>query len=92
MSQNCSKAIFKWGKMGRVLCTAGFLDCCRRCHRIPDLQSRYSAAAKYSCPSRTHLKERIDHGVKTPLVDLEASHCAFYSELTAEHGHSLTLG
>lgn len=30
--------------------------------------------------------------LQTPLVDLEASHCAFCSEITAEHGHSLTLG
>lgn len=59
---------------------------------MADLQSRYSAAAKYSCPSRSHVKERIDNGVKTPLVHLETSHCAFYSELTAEHDHSLTLG
>lgn len=56
------------------------------------LQSKYNAAAKYSCPSRSCVKERIGNGVKTPLVDLETSHCAFYSELTAEHGHSLTLG
>lgn len=53
---------------------------------------RYHAAAKYSCPSKNYVKERIDDSIKTPLVDLEASHCAFYSELTAEHGHSLTLG
>lgn len=25
MAQNCSKASFKWGKMGRGLCTGGFL-------------------------------------------------------------------
>lgn len=59
---------------------------------MADLQSRYDAAAKYSCPSRSHVKERIGNGLKTPLVNLETSHCAFYSELTAEHGHSLTLG
>lgn len=56
------------------------------------LQSRYHAAARYSCPSRSHVKYRIGDGVKTLPVDLEASHCAFYSELTAERGHSLTLG
>lgn len=77
MAQNCSKADFKQGKMRRVLCTAGFLDClprcCRRCHRMAGLQSRYHAAAKYSCPRRSHVKERIGDRVETPLVDLEAS-------------------
>lgn len=59
---------------------------------MADLQSGYHAAAKYSCLSRSHVKQRIGDGVKTPLVDLEALHCAFFNELTAERGHSLTLG
>lgn len=41
------------------------------------------AAAKYSCLSKSHIKQRIGDGVKTPLVDLEAS---------TLHGHSLSLG
>lgn len=60
---------------------------------MADLQLRYHAAAKYSCSCRNHVNERIGDGVKAPpLVDLEVSRCAFYSELTAENGHNLTLG